>query len=301
MSRNRGGGYNEPMKIKTDDYRIREGDVIHLDKLPTRVKPLYDGADHYETLMRTHTERLSQLQETLYAARHYALLLVFQAMDAAGKDGTIKHVLSGINPEGVDVTSFKQPSATELSHDFLWRTYQKLPERGRIGVFNRSYYEEVLIVRVHPELLTAQNLPPEFIKDKEIWEDRFRSINTMEKHLVRNGTHVLKFFLHLSKDEQRRRFLGRLDTPAKNWKFSAADVTERKYWKQYQSAYEDCLRETSTKEAPWYAIPADDKENARLLVSQVVLETMEGLHQTFPQTDAAHKQELLSMRESLAG
>ena len=213
-------------------------------------------------------EELSSLQRLHYASNRYAVLLIFQAMDAAGKDGAIRHVMSGVNPQGCQVFSFKHPSATELDHDFLWRTTQCLPERGRIGIFNRSYYEEVLIVRVHPEILRSQGLPDELLHEKTIWQERYRSIVDLENHLHRNGTRIIKFFLHLSKEEQRKRFIDRIDEPEKNWKFSMADIEERKYWKQYMQAYEACLSATSTKIAPWYVVPADDKKNTRLIISQ---------------------------------
>jgi len=227
------------------------------------------------------------------------LLLIFQAMDAAGKDGAIRHVMSGVNPQGCQVFSFKHPSATELEHDFLWRTSQCLPERGRIGIFNRSYYEEVLIVRVHPEILLAQGVPDELIDEKTIWQERYLSILDLESHLHRNGTRIIKFFLHLSEDEQRKRFLERIDDPEKNWKFSLADITERKFWKQYMTAYEECLSATSTKIAPWYVVPADDKENARLIISQIILDTFKTLKMCYPETDESRRQELLSIRKQL--
>jgi PPK2 family polyphosphate:nucleotide phosphotransferase len=226
-------------------------------------------------------------------------LLIFQAMDAAGKDGAIRHVMSGVNPQGCQVFSFKHPSAGELEHDFLWRTSRDLPERGRIGIFNRSYYEEVLIVRVHPEILGSEAIPDTPHHDKKVWHDRYRSIVDLEKHLHGNGIRIIKFYLHLSKEEQRKRFLARIDEPAKNWKFSLADVEERKFWKQYMKAYEECLSATSTREAPWYVVPADDKENARLIVSQIILETFEGLKMTYPKADAKRRKELQLIRERL--
>ena len=216
------------------------------------------------------------MQQLHYASNRHAVLLIFQAMDAAGKDGAIRHVMSGVNPQGCQVFSFKHPSATELEHDFLWRTTRDLPERGRIGIFNRSYYEEVLIVRVHPEILRSEGLPDAPHDDKTVWHDRYRSIVDLEKHLHGNGTRIVKFFLHLSKEEQRKRFLARIDEPDKNWKFSLADIEERKFWKHYMKAYEECLSATSTSDSPWYVVPADDKENARLIVSQIVLDTFEG-------------------------
>ncbi len=220
-------------------------------------------------------------------------------MDAAGKDGAIRHVMSGVNPQGCQVFSFKQPSTEELEHDFLWRTTRRLPERGRICIFNRSYYEEVLIVRVHPELLRAQGMSEEILAAKAIWKERYRSILDLEEHLHRNGTHIVKFFLHLSKDEQRKRFLERIDEPDKNWKFSMADVHERKYWEQYMEAYEDCLTATSTNHAPWYVVPADDKENARLIVSQILLDAFKELKMAYPKTTAKRRRELKSIRKKL--
>jgi PPK2 family polyphosphate:nucleotide phosphotransferase len=220
-------------------------------------------------------------------------------MDAAGKDGVIKHVMSGINPQGCQVFSFKQPSSEELKHDFLWRTTRRLPERGRIGIFNRSYYEEVLIVRVHPEILRGQGLPAELLDEKTIWQERYHSIVNLEEHLHRNGTRIIKFFLHLSKDEQRKRFLDRIDEPDKNWKFSAADLEERKFWKDYMNAYETCLSATSTGHAPWYVVPADDKKNARLIVSQTILDALKKLKMAYPETTAEHRKELESIREQL--
>jgi PPK2 family polyphosphate:nucleotide phosphotransferase len=234
-----------------------------------------------------------------YASNNYAVLLIFQAMDAAGKDGAIKHVMSGINPQGCQVFSFKHPSATELEHDFLWRTTQALPERGRIGIFNRSYYEEVLVVRVHPEILKAQGIPDGLVNEKTIWQDRYQSIVDMENHLHRNGTRIVKFFLHLSEDEQRKRFLGRIDDQDKNWKFSLADMTERKSWKQYMQAYQDCLGATSTRDAPWYVVPADDKENARLIISEILLDTFKSLKLAYPKVSTEHKRELQLIRKQL--
>src|SRR5664279_5086538 len=253
------------MKISSKDFRVREGHAVNLRKWPTNVKPVYKSKEHYQELLGEHVAQLSSQQELLYASNRYAVLLIFQAMDAAGKDGVIKHVMSGVNPQGCQVFSFKHPSAEELAHDFLWRTTRCLPERGRIGIFNRSYYEEVLIVRVHPEILRAEAIPGELLADKNIWEKRFNSITNLEKHLHRNGTRVVKFFLHLSKEEQQQRFLQRLADPDKNWKFSEFDIAERARWKDYMAAYEDCLTATSTEHAPWYVVPADDKLNARLI------------------------------------
>ena len=286
------------MKIHARDFRVREGDEVDLKKWPTEVKPVYGSDKAYERLLREHIEQLSAQQELLYASNSYAVLLIFQAMDAAGKDGVIKHVMSGVNPQGCQVFSFKHPSASELQHDFLWRTTRDLPERGRIGIFNRSYYEEVLIARVHPEILLAEGIADENIAT--IWHDRYRSIVNQERHLHLNGTRIMKFFLHLSKEEQRKRFLERIDKPAKNWKFSGADIQERQYWKDYMKAYEKCLGATSTKDAPWYVVPADDKENARLIVSRIVVGTLEGLEMSYPKTSDKRRRELQAIRKQLA-
>jgi len=288
------------MKIEPQRFRVREGEKVKLRKWPTRVKSFYKSKEHYQKILAEHTRALSRQQSLLYAQNQYAVLLIFQAMDAAGKDGAIKHVLSGVNPQGCEVFSFKNPGAEDLEHDFLWRTTCRLPERGRIGIYNRSYYEEVLIVRVHPELLHDQHIPTELLDKKTIWEKRYRSILDLEKHLHRNGTRIVKFFLHLSKDEQRRRFLERIDDPEKNWKFSQADIAERKFWKDYMKAYEACLGATSTAQAPWFVVPADDKANAWLIISQIVLDTLNSLKMSYPQTSKAHRRELQSIRKLLA-
>ena len=287
------------MKIKTRDFRVAQGKKVKLDKWPTQVKPVYKSKKEYKALLEKQVEELSAQQRIHYASNQYAVLLIFQAMDAAGKDGAIRHVMSGVNPQGCQVFSFKHPSAEELEHDFLWRTMQALPERGRIGIFNRSYYEEVLIVRVHPEILQAQNIPDRLVNEETIWPDRFRSIVDMESHLHRNGTRIIKFFLHLSEEEQRKRFLDRIDDPDKNWKFSDADMKERKFWKQYMLAYEECLSATSTSNSPWYVVPADDKENARLIISEIVLDTFKSLKLAYPRVSAEHKRELQSIRKQL--
>ncbi len=287
------------MKIKINEFRVEEGKKVKLDQWPTQVKPYYPSKSKYRKLLDTQIAELSEQQQLHYASNRYSLLLIFQAMDAAGKDGAIKHVMSGINPQGCQVFSFKQPSAIELDHDFLWRTSQRLPERGRIGIFNRSYYEEVLIVRVHPELLLNQRLPDELLCEKTIWTERYRSIIDLENHLHRNGTRIIKFFLHLSKEEQRKRFLDRIEEPDKNWKFSVADIAERKYWKQYMQAYEECLSATSTETAPWYVVPADDKKNARLIISEIILDTFKTLDMQYPATSAQHREELLEIRKQL--
>jgi PPK2 family polyphosphate:nucleotide phosphotransferase len=288
------------MKISSKDFRVREGHEVNLRKWRTNVAPVYKSKEHYQKLLGEHVAQLSAQQELLYASNRYAVLLIFQAMDAAGKDGAIKHVMSGVNPQGCQVFSFKHPSPAELQHDFLWRTTRDLPERGRIGIFNRSYYEEVLIVRVHPEILRSEGIPDAPHADKEVWHSRYRSIVDMERHLYGNGTRIIKYFLHLSKEEQRRRFLQRIDVPEKNWKFGLADIEERKFWKQYMKAYEECLSATSTRDAPWYVVPADDKENARLIVSQILLDTLEGLKMTYPKAGAERQHELLSIRKQLA-
>jgi PPK2 family polyphosphate:nucleotide phosphotransferase len=287
------------MKIASRDFRVRPGASVNLGNWPTRVAPCYESKRHYEELLARHVAQLSARQSLLYAHDRYALLLIFQAMDAAGKDGAIKHVMSGVNPQGCQVTSFQHPSASELEHDFLWRTMRVLPARGHIGIFNRSYYEEVLIVRVHPEILRGEKLPDSLVGKRSIWDKRYRSINDVERHLHRNGTRIVKFFLHLSKGEQRRRFLARIDDPDKNWKLSLADIQERKFWKQYMQAYEECLSATSTSNAPWYVVPADDKENARLIISRIVLDTFKSLKMAYPKPSPEHLKELQSIRKQL--
>jgi len=287
------------MKLKSEDFRVHEGIKVELKKSPTLVKPFYTSKEDYEEELKDKVEALSDLQQLLYASNKYAVLLIFQAMDAAGKDGVIRHVLSGINPQGCQVFSFKHPAATELSHDFLWRTTCVLPERGKIGVFNRSYYEEVLIVRVHPEILQGQRLPDSLLDEESIWKERYRSITDLESHLHRNGTKIIKFFLHLSKDEQKKRFLERIDKPNKNWKFSLADIEERKHWKAYMQAYESCLSATSTQNSPWYIIPADDKKNARLIISNILLDTFKTLDMRYPETDETRKEALQMIRQRL--
>ena len=285
--------------IASEDFRVQPGKNVKLKEWPTRVKPIYKSKKRYHKLLEEQVDELNSLQRLHYASNRYALLLIFQGMDAAGKDGAIRHVMSGVNPQGCQVFSFKQPSAEELEHDFLWRTTCRLPERGRIGIFNRSYYEEVLVVRVHPEILSSQRLPQELPEGKTIWKDRYRSIVDLEEHLHRNGTRILKFFLHLSKDEQRKRFLDRIDEPEKNWKFSLADVRERKSWSLYMQAYEACLSATSIAAAPWYVVPADDKKNARLIVSQILLEAFNELETAYPNTTAKRRREYQAIRKQL--
>lgn len=287
------------MKIKPAEYRVRQGKKVCLEKWPTRVARAYKSRHQYHELLDEQIAELSDLQRLLYASNRYSVLLIFQAMDAAGKDGAIRHVMSGINPQGCQVFSFNHPTASELDHDFLWRTTQSLPERGRIGIFNRSCYEEVLIVRVHPEILRGQGLPDELVDEKTIWQQRYRSIVDLEGHLHRNGTRIIKFFLHLSKQEQRQRFLDRIDDPEKNWKFSLADIEERQYWKQYMKAYESCLGATSTKVSPWYVVPADNKKNARLIISTIIVDTLKELKMRYPASGEKRRGELMKIRERL--
>jgi len=287
------------MSIDSKNYRVPPNKKVDLSDWPTLVAPYTKSKKQYKELLQQHLEKLSALQDLHYASHTYALLLIFQGMDAAGKDGAIRHVMSGVNPEGCEIFSFKQPSAEELDHDFLWRTTCRLPERGRIGIFNRSYYEEVLVVRVHPDILRSQGLPAELLDEKDIWEQRYNSIVDLEKHLHRNGTRIVKIFLHLSRNEQRKRLLERIDEPEKNWKFSTSDVHERKYWKQYMQVYEECLRATSTHHAPWFVVPADDKENARLIVSQIVLDALADLKMAYPKITEKRRVELKAIKKLL--
>lgn len=287
------------MKINSHDFRVSPGKKVKLEDWPTAVKPFCKSKDEYKALLDKHVEDLSSMQRLHYAANRYALLLIFQGIDAAGKDGAIRHVMSGVNPQGCQVSSFKQPSPEELEHDFLWRTTLKLPGRGKIGIFNRSYYEEVLVVKVHPETLRNEGLPEELRDEKIIWNERYQSITNFERHLYRNGTRTVKIFLHLSKEEQRKRFLERIDEPDKNWKFSTSDVKERAFWKEYVKAFEDCLGSTSTQHAPWYVVPADNKENARLIVSQIVLDSLADLKMAYPKTTENRRLELQSIRKLL--
>jgi PPK2 family polyphosphate:nucleotide phosphotransferase len=287
------------MKIDSSIYRVPEGTQVKLRKWATLGKPVYSSKRQYRKLLKEHIEQLNSLQEVHYASGRYALLLIFQAMDTAGKDGAIRHVMSGVNPQGCQVHSLKEPSATELRHDFLWRTTCALPERGFFGIFNRSYYEEVLIARVHPHLLGAEGVGTETSEANDFWDGRYDSIVDLEEHLHRNGTRIVKFFLHLSKEEQRKRFLARIDEPQKNWKFSMVDVKERGFWKDYMHAYERCISATSTRNAPWYIVPADDKVNARLIVSQVILDTLRAFGETYPEIDAQRRRELHAVRRRL--
>jgi PPK2 family polyphosphate:nucleotide phosphotransferase len=277
---------DKPGKFRLSDFDCADTYGLDIEKAEAKAM-LADGV-----------ERLAALQEKLYAQNRWAVLAVFQAMDAAGKDGAIKHVMSGINPQGCQVHAFKQPSAEELDHDFLWRIAKALPERGRIGIFNRSHYEEVLVARVHAEILARQRLPRQVLT-KDIWQERFKSIRNFESHLARNGTLVLKFFLHVSKEEQRKRFLARLEEPGKRWKFEMADVAERKLWDKYMQAYEDTIRHTSRPEAPWYVVPADNKGFARLVIAEALVEAMEGLDLAFPKVEGSALKELEKVRRAL--
>jgi PPK2 family polyphosphate:nucleotide phosphotransferase len=275
-------------------FRLKDIDPGDVHGLSAEDKPLS------RDLLARGVELLSELQDKLYAQDRRSLLIVFQAMDAAGKDGTIKHVMSGVNPAGVQVTSFKAPSPEELDHDYLWRCVRALPERGRIGIFNRSYYEEVLVVRVHREILEAQKLPPDCV-DKDIFKDRLRDLARFEDYLARNGTHLIKFFLHVSRDEQKKRFLERIDEPEKNWKFQAGDVKERAHWDEYLSAYEHAIRATATKRAPWYVVPADNKWFTRLVVVGAIVHALESMDLAYPQVDAAKKKDLEAVKRMLLG
>lgn len=285
--------------IDVRQFQVRCGSKVRLDRWPTRIEPLYATKTDYQRALAAGTERLSELQQRLYADDRYALLVIFQAMDAAGKDGAIRHVMSGVNPQGCQVFSFRHPSAEELDHDFLWRTYRALPERGRIGIFNRSYYEEVLIVRVNPAILRAQRLPESDPDGGAFWRGRYRSIVESEQHLHRNGTCIIKFFLHLSRAEQCRRFLARIDDPDRNWKFDEADLDQRRAWDRYMNAYEACLAATSTREAPWYIVPADDKKNTRLIVSRIIVATLARLKLRYPPVSAERRRRLQAIRRTL--
>jgi len=281
----------EPFCItKGDKFRLKDWDPA----ATTGVK----NKQHAQNILDAREGVLSRLQEKLYAQDRWAVLIVLQALDAAGKDGVIKHVMSGVNPQGCDVHAFKSPSTEELNHDYLWRTQNCIPERGKIGIFNRSYYEEVLVVRVHPTLLKAERLPEPLIT-KHIWDQRYEDINAFEEYLTRNGVVIRKFFLHVSKEEQKKRFLERLEDPKKNWKFSMADVTERGFWKDYQEAYEELIQNTATKQAPWFVVPADNKWFTRLIVASAIIQALDELHLSFPEVDKAKKKELQAVRDSL--
>lgn len=282
------------LKINLDDFRIADGKSFRISKAKTKVKDLYSGSADYEALIAQYREEIDDLQQKMYAQDRQGLLLVFQAMDAAGKDSTIKHVMSGVNIQGVEVHSFKRPTSAELDHDFMWRTNRVMPQRGRIGIFNRSYYEEVLTCRVHPEIVThIQRLPEKTTRNLDkLFSDRLKDIRNYEEYSHRNGIRVVKFFLHVSKDEQKKRFMARIDTPSKNWKFEESDVKERGYWKEFMHSYEDAIRKTSTDDCPWYVIPADDKKNMRLIVSLAILHEMQGMKLKYPELPAEQKAQL---------
>jgi PPK2 family polyphosphate:nucleotide phosphotransferase len=281
-------------------YRIDDGKHFRLKDVDPADTGHWHSVDEGKDQLQKDIKRMEELQSMLYAQDRWSLLLIFQALDAAGKDGTIKHVMSGVNPEGCQVHSFKAPSETELQHDFLWRTTRHLPERGHIGIFNRSYYEEVLVVRVHPKVLDGELLPPSLVT-KDIWKERFEDIHAFERHMARNGTVIRKFFLHLSKKEQKKRFLARLDEPEKHWKFSEADIHEREYWDDYQEAYEDMIRHTASKHAPWFVVPADNKWFTHLVVAAAIVETLEELDLCYPKVDAAKRKEIAAARKLLSG
>jgi PPK2 family polyphosphate:nucleotide phosphotransferase len=288
------------MKAKklADKFRVNNGKHFRLKHYDPGDTGHWRSKEHAEEAVQEGITRTADLQDKLYAQDSWALLLIFQALDAAGKDGAVKHVMSGVNPQGCQVHSFKAPSEVELQHDFLWRTTRELPERGHIGIFNRSYYEEVLVVRVHPEILKSQNIPP-LLAGKKIWEERFEDICSFERHMARSGTVIRKFFLHLSKKEQKKRFLARLEEPEKNWKFSASDIHERRYWDDYQNAYEEMIQATSTKDAPWYVVPADNKWFSRLVISTVIVDTLESLDLSYPKVDEAKLKELKAAKKVL--
>lgn len=288
------------MKIIPKDFLLHPGKPVSTKSLPTLVKPFYGSDKEYLKGLHEGREQMAEVQKHLYASSKYAVLIIFQAMDAAGKDSAIKHVMSGIDPQGCQVYSFKAPSAEELRHDFLWRTTMRLPERGRIGIFNRSYYEEVLVTRIHPEFLIRQGVSEKDI-GRDLWKGRYQSIVDSEAHLHRNGTRIVKIFLHISKEEQRKRLLARIDKPEKNWKFSFDDIEDRKQWGRYMKAYEECLKATTTKSAPWYAVPADDKRNARLIVSRILVDALQGLKMGYPVMGKDKLKELQAIRGLLEG
>jgi PPK2 family polyphosphate:nucleotide phosphotransferase len=289
------------LKIDLDDFRVPDGRQFRIKKAPTKIKDLYKNEEHYQAQLAQFREEIDDLQQMMYAQDRMALLLIFQAMDAAGKDSTIKHVMSGVNPQGVEVHAFDRPTQNELDHDYLWRTTRVMPPRGRIGIFNRSYYEEVLVCRVHPEIVTnIQRLPQEAAKDlKKLYQKRLEDITNFEAYNHRNGIRILKFFLHVSKDEQKKRFLARIDKPGKNWKFDEGDVRERAFWGDYMHAYEKAIRGTATHDSPWYVIPADDKKNMRLMVSAAVLKEMQGMKLAYPKLAAEQKAHLEQSKKLL--
>ena len=285
--------------MNIEKFLVREGSKVDLKDHPTDFTGDYTDKEEAVKDLQENVQRLRELQDVLYAQDTYSLLIVFQAMDAAGKDGAIEHVMSGVNPQGCHVVSFKQPSDEELSHDFLWRCGKNLPERGRIGIFNRSHYEEVLVVRVHPEILRKQHLPDDIKKDKNIWQKRYEHIRNFESNLAENGTHILKFFLNVSKDEQKERFLARIEEKEKNWKFSMNDVKERGHWDDYMQAYTDAIEATSTEHAPWHIIPADKKWFTRLAVSEVIVQKLESMDLHYPKVGEAHENELAEAKKML--
>jgi PPK2 family polyphosphate:nucleotide phosphotransferase len=287
----------KPFKL-AKSYRVEDGAHFRLKDFDPADTGDFKSKEEAAQKLEKDIERMADLQDKLYAQDCWSVLLILQALDAAGKDGTIKHVMSGVNPEGCQVHSFKTPSETELQHDFLWRTTRHLPERGRIGIFNRSYYEEVLVVRVHPEVLKNEKLPPSLVT-KKIWDERFQDICDFERHMARNGTVIRKFFLHLSKKEQKKRFLARLEEPEKNWKFSAADIHEREYWDDYEDAYEEMIGATATKHAPWYVVPADNKWFTHLVVAAAIVETLEDLDLSYPKVNAAKRKEIEEAKKAL--
>lgn len=286
------------MTLDVSKYCITDGKKFRLKDYSTIDKPFYKNKKDYKEILKGNTKEMSEQQSMLYATGKYSLLIIFQAMDAAGKDGAIKHVMTGVNPQGCRVQNFKQPSSMELRHSFLWRATLPLPQQGEIVMFNRSYYEDVLITRVHPEILNVANLPDTKF-DKSFWEYRYKAIRNFEFHLHRNGTRIIKFFLHVSKEEQRQRLLDRINTPEKNWKLSLNDFEERKYWDEYMSAFEKAIQNTSTPDCPWYCVPADDKQNARLIISSAILKTLEDLKLSYPEPTMKHKNELEMLREKL--
>ncbi len=285
--------------MNIENFRVPESKKLNLSDHPTGFTGDYTDKKQAVKDLELNIKKLDEMQRVLYAEDIHSILIIFQAMDAAGKDGAIKHVMSGLNPQGTQVFSFKQPSSEELDHGYLWRCMKALPERGRIGIFNRSYYEDVLVVRVHPQILQSQQLPPAIKNDPNIWQNRFTQIRNMEKYLTENGTHVIKFFLNVSKEEQKNRFLSRIETPEKNWKFSSSDVKERGFWDDYMFAYTDALQNTSTAESPWYIIPADNKWISRLAVSEIVVKTMESLDMKYPSVTEEHLQSLLEAKKLL--
>ena len=291
------------MKIDTDIQQFRQDGQrpFRIADAPTSIGDLYNNKGHYRELMAEFRDEIDELQQVMYAHDRYAMLLVFQAMDAAGKDGTIRNVISGVNPHGVQVHAFKRPSSTELDHNYMWRTDYRMPRRGNLGIFNRSYYEEVLVVRVHPEIVTTcQQVPKEFTRDFDrMWAQRYADIRGMEAYNYHNGMRIVKFFLNLSRDEQARRFISRIDRPEKNWKFEEGDLRERKCWDQYMQAYEDCINATATPECPWYVIPADDKKNMRLIVAQIILKHLKEIDMHYPKVDQERRDELQSFRDQL--